>query len=97
MSPFKLQANLLCLCVTWTPVPFPFKKPFASIQQCLDNNEINLINGGQFYGPDLLNLKLWGSGSNTEKSILVLVISIKMLSTLLPWSQTAPSRQLIIL
>lgn len=48
------------MSLTWAPAPVPFEKAFASIQHCLDNYDIRSINGGEFYGPDLLNLKLLG-------------------------------------
>lgn len=48
------------MSLTWTPEPVPFEKAFATIKHCLDNHDIKFINGGEFYGSDLINLKLLG-------------------------------------
>lgn len=66
------------MSMTWTPEPVPFEKAFATIKHALDTHNIRTLNGGEFYGPDDINLKLLGQfwekyGSEYPE----LVISIK--------------------
>lgn len=48
------------MSLTWTPEPVPFEKAFATIKHALDTHNIKILNGGEFYGPDDINLKLIG-------------------------------------
>lgn len=66
------------MSLTWTPEPVPFEKAFVTIKHSLDKYNIRTINGGEFYGPDLINLKLLGEFWATFASEYPdLVVSIK--------------------
>lgn len=76
------------MSLTWTPAPVPFEKAFASIQHCLDNYDIKMINGGEFYGKDLLNLKLlgefWKSYGEKYPGLVICIKGAINVSTLVP-------------
>lgn len=64
--------------MTWTPNPKPFADAHATIKYALDKHNIRFLNGGEFYGPDNLNLKLLGEfWTKYGKEYPDLVISIK--------------------
>lgn len=66
------------MSLTWTPNPKPFEEAFESIKYSMDKYNIRFLNGGDFYGPDNINLKLllefW---KKYAKDYPDLVISIK--------------------
>lgn len=66
------------MSMTWTPNPTPFDKAYETLNHCIEKHNIRFLNGGEFYGPDNLNLKLlsgfWKEYGHKHKD---LVISIK--------------------
>lgn len=66
------------MSMTWTPNPTPFADAHATIKYALDKHNVRFLNGGEFYGPDAINLKLLGEfWTKYGKEYPDLVISIK--------------------
>lgn len=66
------------MSMTWTPNPKPFADAHATIKYALDHHNVRFLNGGEFYGPDAINLKLLGEfWEKYGKEYPDLVISIK--------------------
>lgn len=66
------------MSMTWVAQPKPFDESHATIKYALDHHNIRFLNGGEFYGPDSINLKLLGEfWTKYGKEYPDLVISIK--------------------
>lgn len=49
------------MSLTWTPTPKSEEESIETIKYVLDKYHVRFLNGGEFYGPDLINLKYLGA------------------------------------
>ncbi|KAJ8143170.1 hypothetical protein OY671_003684 [Metschnikowia pulcherrima] len=45
------------MSLTWTPKPKTQQEAIDAIKYVLDEHQVRFVNGGEFYGPDFINLK----------------------------------------
>ncbi|OBA22924.1 Aldo/keto reductase [Metschnikowia bicuspidata var. bicuspidata NRRL YB-4993] len=49
------------MSLTWTPTPKTEAEAIQAIKYVLDKHQVRFVNGGEFYGPDSVNLKYLGA------------------------------------
>ncbi|KAK6461192.1 pyridoxine 4-dehydrogenase [Scheffersomyces coipomensis] len=83
IKPVELTGNFGfgTMSMTWKPVPPPTEQSLESLRFITSHKEFgtNLLNGGEFYGPNDINLKLLKEfvDSNSDEVNQKLIISIK--------------------